>query len=92
MDDAQLQQEAEKLGIKKASTLPREEIVNQILDLQAEQKAKDFVSKTSDKKKPAKESKEKKQKKQSQPEEINNTSEDSVSSTNVVDEDLFASE
>ena len=92
MDDAQLQQEAEKLGIKKASTLPREEIVNQILDLQAEQKAKDFVSKTSDKKKPAKESKVKKQKKQSQPEEINNTSEDIVSSTNVVDEDLFASE
>ncbi len=66
MDDAQLQQAAETMGIKKASSLSKEEIVNQILDLQAEQKAKDFVSKSSEKKKPAKTQKTKKQKNQSQ--------------------------
>ncbi|MDE5882938.1 MAG: transcription termination factor Rho [Muribaculaceae bacterium] len=64
MDDAQLQEAAESVGIKKASSLSREDIVNQILDLQAEQTAKDFVSKSSEKKKPKdKESKAKKAKK-----------------------------
>ena len=51
MDDSQIRETAESMGIKKASSLSRDEIMNQILDLQAEVSAKDFVSKASDKKK-----------------------------------------
>ncbi len=71
MDDAALQHAADEIGIKKAPSLSREEIINQILDLQAEQKAKDFVSKSAEKKRPSKdkEQKSKKSKKQSAPED-----------------------
>lgn len=54
MDDAALMDAAESVGIKKTSAFSRDDIVNQILDLQAEQTAKDIVSK-SEKKKPIKE-------------------------------------
>ena len=55
MEDAQLYEMAESMGIKKASSLSREALTNQILDLQAEKSAKDIVSKTADKKKSVKE-------------------------------------
>lgn len=63
MDDAQIRETAESMGIKKASSLSRDEIMNQILDHQAEATAKDLVSKVADKKKPAKEPRAKKPKK-----------------------------
>ena len=92
MDDAQLQQAAETVGMDVGTSLSKEEIVNQILDLQAEQKAKDFVSKTTEKKKPVKEQKTKRQKKQSQPED-NKVSTDQVP-TGAEDgnDDLFSAE
>jgi len=55
MDEAQIRETAESMGIKKASSLSRDEIMNQILDLQAEVSAKDFVSKNGEKKKNSKE-------------------------------------
>jgi transcription termination factor Rho len=55
MEEDQLRSTAESMGIKKVSSLSRDEIENQILDLQAEQTAKDFVSKNADKKKAPKE-------------------------------------
>lgn len=55
MDDSQIRETAESMGIKKASSLSRDEIIDQILDMQAETSAKDFVSKAADKKKNAKE-------------------------------------
>ena len=55
MDDSQIRETAESMGVKKASSLSRDEIMNQILDLQAEATAKDFVSKKSEKKKSPKE-------------------------------------
>lgn len=66
MDDARLQEAAESVGITKTSSLSRDEIVNAILDLQAEQTAKDIVSKSGEKKKTPKEkeAKAKKAKKQ----------------------------
>ena len=51
MDDSQIWETAESMGIKKASSLSRDEIMNQILDIQAEASAKDFVTKSADKKK-----------------------------------------
>lgn len=54
MDDDEIMKTAESMGIKKTASLSRDEIMNQILDLQAEASAKDFVSKANDKKKPAK--------------------------------------
>ena len=51
MDDARIRETAESMGIKKASSLSRDEIIDQILDHQAEASAKDFVAKSSDKKK-----------------------------------------
>ncbi len=65
MDEAKIRETAESMGIKKTSALSRDEIMNKILDLQAEVSAKDFVSKNGDKKKTAKEKiqKPKKQKK-----------------------------
>lgn len=54
MDDSRIRETAESMGIKKASSLSRDEIIDQILDLQAEATAKDFVSKAADKKKTAK--------------------------------------
>lgn len=54
MDDSQIRETADSMGIKKASSLSRDEIIDQILDMQAETSAKDFVSKAADKKKSAK--------------------------------------
>ena len=51
MDEAKIRETAESMGIKKTSALSRDEIMNKILDLQAEVSAKDFVSKNGDKKK-----------------------------------------
>lgn len=66
MDEAKIRETAESMGIKKTSALSRDEIMNKILDLQAEVSAKDFVSKNGDKKKTAKE-KTQKTKKQKKP-------------------------
>lgn len=54
MDDARIRETAESMGIKKADSLSRDEIMNQILDIQAENSAKDFVTKKSDKNKEVK--------------------------------------
>lgn len=54
MDDAQIRETAETMGIKKASTLSRDEIMNQILDMQAETSAKDIVAKGAGRKKTVK--------------------------------------
>ncbi len=50
MDDARLQGEAESMGIKNASSLSRDKIIDEILDLQAVVAAKDIVAKGGDKK------------------------------------------
>lgn len=92
MDDARLQEAAESLGISKAPSLSREDIVNQILDLQAEQTAKDFVSKSSDKKKNSKdkESKTKKTKKTASKDTPMSSNSNSVNedSETVLEEDV----
>lgn len=49
MDDARLQGEAESMGIKNASSLSRDKIIDEILDLQAVVTAKDIVAKGGDK-------------------------------------------
>lgn len=63
MDDSHIRETAESMGIKKASSMSRDEIMNQILDLQAETSAKDFISKNTEKKKPAKDKTKKRAKK-----------------------------
>ncbi|MDE6299303.1 MAG: transcription termination factor Rho [Muribaculaceae bacterium] len=62
MDDEQLAKTAESMGIKANSSTERNDIIYAILDQLAETSAKDFVTKTAEKKKPAK-AKEPKQKK-----------------------------
>ena len=51
MDEATLLQIAESMGIKKPQSLPTNQLINEILDQQAESTAKDFVSKSTEKKK-----------------------------------------
>lgn len=63
MEEGELIKTAESMDIKKISSLSREQIIDQILDTQAEQLAKDFVKKSGDKKKPTREPKAKKNKK-----------------------------
>ncbi len=55
MDDARIKETADSMGIKKAASASRDDLIAAILDFQAESSAKDIVSKTSEKKKPAKE-------------------------------------
>ena len=62
MDDAQIRETAESMGIKKAGSASRDEFIEAILDQQAESSAKDIVSKNGEKKKTAK-TKEPRQKK-----------------------------
>ena len=62
MDDAQIRETAESMGIKKAGPASRDEFIEAILDQQAESSAKDIVSKNGEKKKTAK-TKEPRQKK-----------------------------
>lgn len=62
MDDAQIRETAESMGIKKATSASRDEFIEAILDQQAESSAKDIVSKNGEKKKNAK-TKEPRQKK-----------------------------
>lgn len=62
MDDNQIRETAESMGIKKAASASRDEIIEAILDQQAESSAKDIVSKTGEKKKATK-TKEPRQKK-----------------------------
>ena len=52
MDENTLRQTAESMGIKKTSSLSREELNGLILNLQAESTAKDIVAKTIEKRKP----------------------------------------
>ena len=52
MDETALRQTAESMGIKKASSMNREELIGSIIDLQAVTTAKDIVAKNSEKKKP----------------------------------------
>lgn len=55
MDDTLIRETAESMGIKKTSSLSRDQIIDQILDLQADASVEDFRQKNADKKKPAKE-------------------------------------
>ena len=68
MDDAQLRQTAESMQIKISSSASRMNLIDAILDHQAESSAKDFLQKNSEKKKTAKEkpARAKKQKKAEQ--------------------------
>ncbi|MCH5237609.1 MAG: transcription termination factor Rho [Muribaculaceae bacterium] len=59
MDEAVLKQTAQSMGIKKLSSLSRDELINAILDQQAVSTAKDFLSKNTEKKKPGRKPKEK---------------------------------
>ena len=52
MDDQKLQEVAESMGMKNASSSSREDLLNHILDNQAIDTAKDIMSKESSKKKP----------------------------------------
>ena len=52
MDEGALRQLAESMGIKKSSSLSRENLNEAILNLQAEATAKDIVAKSSEKRKP----------------------------------------
>lgn len=54
MDEAQIKETAEAMGIKKAASASRDEIIEAILDQQAVSSAKDIVSKSSEKKKTTK--------------------------------------
>ena len=54
MDDVQIRETADSMGIKKPGSASRDEIIEAILDRQAESSAKDIVSKNGDKKKAAK--------------------------------------
>ncbi len=63
MDDARIKETADSMGIKKAASASRDDLIAAILDFQAESSAKDIVSKTSEKKKPAKETRAKRSKK-----------------------------
>ena len=50
MDENSLRQAADSMGIKKTSSLSKDQLIATILDLQAESTAKDFVAKNSEKK------------------------------------------
>ncbi len=49
MDDARIKETADSMGIKKAASASRDDLIAAILDFQAESSAKDIVSKTSEK-------------------------------------------
>ncbi len=85
MDDAALMNAAESIGIKRTTAFSRDDIVNQILDLQAEQTAKDIVSK-SEKKKPVKDNEAKSKKSKKTSNNASSThSEEKVSEDNSID-------
>lgn len=77
MDDAMIRETAESMGITKAGSASRDEIIEAILDRQAESSAKDIVSKNGDKKKSAKakEPRQKRTKKSSESDNQQNMSE-----------------
>ncbi|MDE5713175.1 MAG: hypothetical protein K2I16_06085, partial [Muribaculaceae bacterium] len=54
MDDVQIRETADSMGIKKSGSASRDEIIEAILDRQAESSAKDIVSKNGEKKKTSK--------------------------------------
>lgn len=54
MDDVQIRETADSMGIKKPGSASRDEIIEAILDQQAESSAKDIVSKNGEKKKTSK--------------------------------------
>ena len=92
MDDSQIRETAESMGVKKASSLSRDEIMNQILDLQAEATAKDFVSKKSEKKKSPKEKDSSKKNKKNQSNDSFKGESDSANSSEQNGADTAASD
>lgn len=86
MDENALRQTAESMGIKKISSLSKDQLIAAILDQQAEATAKDIMSKTSEKRKPGRPPKaEKKQKKNNLANEAvknsNNNAEQNINSS-----------
>ncbi|MBD5356706.1 MAG: transcription termination factor Rho [Bacteroides sp.] len=63
MDDEEIKKTADSMGIKNGASSSRDELIDAILDQQAESSAKDFVTKSSEKKKTQKEPRAKKAKK-----------------------------
>lgn len=74
-DEQTLINTAQSMGIKKTSSLSKDDLINAILDEQAVSSAKDIVSKNSDKKKPGRKPRDKKNKESSEnkptPENVN---------------------